>query len=125
MSNNGDGERKTNEVENARILNGWKEIATFVGRGVRTVQRWETLGLPVRRPNGHLRSAVVATADELSSWLTSTPRRELEMIAELQARVTQLEMENSALRMELEDLRSGSRKTAVLTRPRRRAEAAS
>jgi hypothetical protein len=30
------------------LLNGWKEIAGFFGRGVRTVQRWEQqLGLPV------------------------------------------------------------------------------
>ena len=31
-------------------LNGWKEIAGFLGKGVRTVQRWEReLGLPVHR----------------------------------------------------------------------------
>ena len=31
-------------------LDSWKEIATFLNRGVRTVQRWEaTEGLPVRR----------------------------------------------------------------------------
>ena len=116
MFTHADNERSTNEVENGKILNGWKEIATFVGRGVRTVQRWESLGLPVRRPNGHLRSAVVAKSDELSSWLTSTPRRELEIISELQARVAQLEMENSALRMELEGMRNGSGKTTVITR---------
>jgi hypothetical protein len=29
-------------------LNGWKEIAAYVGKGVRTVQRWEKAhGLPV------------------------------------------------------------------------------
>jgi hypothetical protein len=30
-------------------LEGWKEIATYLRRGVRTVQRWERDGLPVRR----------------------------------------------------------------------------
>jgi hypothetical protein len=31
-------------------LNGWKEIAAYLGRSVRTVQRWEKdFGLPVRR----------------------------------------------------------------------------
>ena len=31
-------------------LNGWKEIAAFLGKGVRTVQRWEReQGLPVHR----------------------------------------------------------------------------
>jgi hypothetical protein len=32
------------------ILKGWKDIAKYLGCGVRTVQRWEKLGLPVRRP---------------------------------------------------------------------------
>ena len=40
-------------------LDGWKEIASFLGRGVRTVQRWETaLGLPVHRLR-HERGEVV------------------------------------------------------------------
>ena len=35
------------------FLNGWKEIANYLGKGVRTVQRYErTLALPVRRPSG-------------------------------------------------------------------------
>jgi hypothetical protein len=52
------------------ILNSWKEIASYVGRGIRTVQRWEReLGLPVRRPRGHLRSPVVAIPSELDDWL--------------------------------------------------------
>ena len=57
-----------------RILNSWKEIAQYLGRGVRTVQRWEAeLGLPVRRPRGHSRSSVLALASELDSWLARTP----------------------------------------------------
>lgn len=51
------------------ILNGWKEIANHLGRGVRTVQRWEQLGLPVRRPNSRLRSAVICTTEELDAWV--------------------------------------------------------
>jgi CheY-like chemotaxis protein len=53
-----------------RILNGWKEIAQFMGRGVRTVQRWEAIGLPIRRPNARNRSAVVAFGNELEGWLS-------------------------------------------------------
>lgn len=49
------------------ILNGWKEIAGHLGRGVRTVQRWELLGLPVRRPNSKLRSAVICTSEDLDA----------------------------------------------------------
>ena len=51
------------------ILNGWKEIANHMGRGVRTVQRWEHLGCPVRRPAGRPRSAVFAVSEEIDEWL--------------------------------------------------------
>ena len=57
------------------ILNGWKEIATHLGRGVRTVQRWESLGLPIRRPKRRDRSAVVAFAQEVDDWLRSAALR--------------------------------------------------
>jgi CheY-like chemotaxis protein len=55
------------------ILNGWKEIAQHLGRGVRTIQRWEHLGLPIRRPNHKNRSAVVAFSQELDEWLQTDP----------------------------------------------------
>lgn len=58
------------------ILNGWKEIAAHLGRGVRTVQRWESLGLPVRRPKRRDRSAVVAFTEEVDQWLKSAETRE-------------------------------------------------
>ena len=51
------------------ILNGWKEIASYLGRGVRTVQRWEGFGLPVRRPVGGLRSSVITTSEDLDRWI--------------------------------------------------------
>ncbi len=55
---------------NTPLLNSWKEIAEYVGRGVRTVQRWEReLGLPVRRPRNHLRSPVIAIPSEIDEWL--------------------------------------------------------
>ncbi len=60
----------------ATVLNSWKEIALYVGRGVRTVQRWERdLGLPVHRPRGKQRSAVLAIPEELDYWIQSTPGR--------------------------------------------------
>ena len=58
------------------ILNGWKEIADCLGRAVRTVQRWESLGLPVRRPNRRDRSAVIVFSHDLDEWLRSAPRRD-------------------------------------------------
>ncbi len=50
------------------ILSGWKEIAKYLGRGIRTVQRWEVIGLPVRRvPQGS--GAVFAVLEEIDVWL--------------------------------------------------------
>lgn len=52
-----------------RIFSSWKEIAAFLGRGVRTVQRWEkTLGLPIGRPNGYGSNIVVANENDLREW---------------------------------------------------------
>jgi hypothetical protein len=57
------------------ILNSWKEVAYYLGRGVRTVQRWEhELGLPVRRPRGKSRSPIMAFREELDSWLIDCPQ---------------------------------------------------
>jgi hypothetical protein len=58
---------------NSNVLNSWKEIAAYLGRGVRTVQRWEIeLGLPVRRPRDKSRSAVIALKAEIDNWLTKS-----------------------------------------------------
>ena len=58
------------------LLNSWKEIAEFVGRTERTVQRWEKLyGLPVHRPAGRERSAVIALASEIEAWSVRTSAR--------------------------------------------------
>ena len=54
------------------LLNSWKEIANYLGRGVRTAQRWERqAGLPVRRLNGKSRSAVLAFPADIDAWLHS------------------------------------------------------
>jgi len=64
-----------------RILHSWKEIASYVGRGVRTIQRYEVqLGLPVHRPAGSSRSAVMAFSDEIDAWLSRTPVHSQEII---------------------------------------------
>ena len=63
---------------NDEVLNSWKEVASYLGRGVRTVQRWEQeLGLPVRRPRGKSRSAVIAFKSELDKWLRQAPAEQL------------------------------------------------
>ena len=52
------------------LRNGWKEIANHVQRSVRTVRRWERLGLPVRRINHSVSSPVIARSEDLDQWLT-------------------------------------------------------
>jgi hypothetical protein len=60
-----------------QILSGWKEIANYMGKGVRTVQRYERLfGLPVRRPAGKACGSVVATKAEIDAWVGASPIRE-------------------------------------------------
>ncbi len=54
-------------------LKGWKEIAAYLGREIRSVQRWEkTRGLPVHRTSRDRRAgrpAVQALPSELDDWL--------------------------------------------------------
>ena len=70
------------------ILNSWKEIAGYLNRGVRTVQRWEAeLGMPVRRPRGRGRSAVLAVRSELDRWIQACP---LEAREKMSQSVTEL-----------------------------------
>lgn len=55
------------------VLNSWKEIASYLQRGVRTVQRWERdLHLPVHRIGTGKRSPVYATVSELRFWLATS-----------------------------------------------------
>ena len=51
-----------------QVFSSWKEIAGFLGKGIRTVQRWESaLGLPVHRPALH--GIVLAYQSELEGWI--------------------------------------------------------
>src|SRR5512133_762410 len=57
------------------VLSSWKEIASYLGKGVRTVQRWELeMALPVRRPKPKYRQIVLAFPDELNHWLHAQPK---------------------------------------------------
>jgi hypothetical protein len=51
-------------------LNGWKEIAGYLGKSVRTVQRWEReYQMPVHRIGREGGEIIWADQDELSAWL--------------------------------------------------------
>jgi hypothetical protein len=63
--------------EAPKFLSGWKEIASYLGKGVRTVQRYEReLGFPVRRPAGKSHAGVIATRAEVDAWVAASPIRE-------------------------------------------------
>jgi hypothetical protein len=94
-------------------LNGWKEIGSYLGRVVRTAQRWEAqLGMPVHRPAKRKRTAVVAFPNELDTWLSrNLSKLELQEsyrptdpsndIAALSEKLTRLQTEATLLALEI------------------------
>ncbi len=54
------------------VLHGWKAIANYLNRGVRTVQRLErSSNFPVRRINAPGRTGVFAFCSEIDEWLVT------------------------------------------------------
>lgn len=61
------GERATRRA--ADRLDSWKEVAVYLRRGERTVQRWEREeGLPVHRLQHEKRGSIYAYKPELDEW---------------------------------------------------------
>ena len=86
-------------------LDSWKEIAAFLGREVRTVQRWEkTEGLPVHRHRHAKLGSVYAFKSELVSWKES---RRTEMDGALASQ--------AALQAEAEKTSTSIRKLATVS----------
>ena len=62
--------RKVAPLVCSNRLDSWKEIAVYLQRSIRCVQRWERLeGLPVRRHQHRRGATVYAFAVELDAWL--------------------------------------------------------
>ena len=84
----------------AAVMTSWKEIARYLGKGVRTAQRWESeFGLPVRRnerSGSGTKSVVIAIPEELDAWIRT--RYHLREDNEL----TRLRRENAELRERLQ-----------------------
>ena len=60
----------SNPTTRPPVLTSWKDIAHYMGKGVRTVQRWEQdFGLPVRRPQGSNKKAILARPADLDAWV--------------------------------------------------------
>ena len=69
-----------------QILSGWKEIANYLGKGVRTVQRYERRQhLPIHRPAGKSLSAVIAIQAELDRWVTGAAAIQVNLEPKVQA----------------------------------------
>jgi hypothetical protein len=57
-------------------LDSWKEIASYLNRGVRTVRRWEREeGLPVHRQQHRILGSVYAYRSEIDAWRKTGERR--------------------------------------------------
>ena len=84
-----------------QLLSGWKEIANYMHQGVRTVQRWEAIGLPVRRVKTSSRSPVIALAEDLDVWARSLHVPLLDRIEELKATISSLEAQVRSLKRQL------------------------
>ena len=52
-----------------RVLESWKAIASYLGRTEKTCRKWEReLGLPIHRLDDSAKAHVFAYADELDRW---------------------------------------------------------
>ena len=57
------------------VLTSWQEIAAYLHRGIRTVQRWEvTLRMPVHRDGSNPRGPVKAFKHELDAWMANVAK---------------------------------------------------
>ena len=57
-------------MDEKKIHQSWKEIASYLGRAERTCRRWEKeFSLPVHRMDGSPRASVFAYKEELDRWL--------------------------------------------------------
>src|ERR1700739_3483321 len=84
-----------------QLLSGWKEIANYMHQGVRTVQRWELIGLPIRRVKATKPSPVIAFAEDLDVWARSLHTPMLDRIEELRATISSLEDQIRSLKLQL------------------------
>ncbi len=68
-----DKEKSSMEVivkqKNIDLLSGWQEIADYLDKSIRTVQRWKrTRGLPIHHPAG-LGSTPHASKKDFETWI--------------------------------------------------------
>ena len=90
-------------------LSGWKNIGAHLDRGVRTVQRWEHIGLPVHRPYSHKRTGVFAISEEVDEWAKSCaiglPERNAVAMNQLNQAILQFRETRAATKKLVDQLR--------------------
>ncbi len=114
-----------------KLLSCWKEIAAYLGRGVRTVQRYERQhALPVRRPVPDKKRIVLAIPAELAAWAherqiavgsgasqTSGAAGTGARVARIRCSRAQLAASRARLQRELDTLRSNQITMAAMLNP--------
>lgn len=113
---------KLQQERNPEVLHSWKDISTYTGRSVRTVQRWEQMfHFPVHRTSGELKGSVMAFRQEIDAWLRARalrPGRITEETAplvdrkELQVRLSAFHDNAEIFRTRLHALQSGTERLA-------------
>jgi hypothetical protein len=58
-------------IERKPVLTCWNDIARYVTKGVRTVQRWERDGIPCAQTETGTKSSVLAIPKESDAWVES------------------------------------------------------
>jgi hypothetical protein len=98
------------------LLTGWKMIARHLSIGVRTAQRWQHSGLPVRRPWSGPRGPVLAYSDDIEDWIRTRGEHTgngsfVRTLREARERHRQLSEEQAILRLEMQCRREELRQT--------------
>jgi len=95
----------------ATVFTSWKEIAQYLGKGVRTAQRWEQeAGLPVRRQHGEGKGKVLAFAEEIEGWKHSATAQDDDQPERIRLleEVERLLTENEDMRRKLKAVQQAS-----------------
>jgi hypothetical protein len=89
-------------VRSRAFLTGWKEIGEYLGKGIRTVQRWEQCqGLPVRRSGEGRKATALAIPEELDAWVQNQKLRSGSDVSVDQT-IKALRAENAKLRLQVQ-----------------------
>lgn len=97
------------------VLHSWKDISLYVGRSVRTIQRWERdFGFPVHRASGELKGSVLAFRPEVDEWLHARRRRKRKGATALRqgfhTSFERLSVNHKLFEQRVQDFQEGTRK---------------